>query len=79
MAKRQHAFIVRYWQMDHQAVRIDIEHVRTGARQLTYSLEDAVEWMRNFDCDDNQIDGVEEAAEEQKARKVEKFPKFSID
>ncbi len=45
MARSYGSFIVRYWLLDGNQERIEIEHMQTGDRVRVASLDEGVAWM----------------------------------
>jgi len=45
MAKRYGAFVLRYWWLTPDAVRVEIEHVQSGERVQVGSLGAALAWL----------------------------------
>ncbi|MGI8550206.1 MAG: hypothetical protein ACR2PL_05300 [Dehalococcoidia bacterium] len=39
------SFLIRYWRLSLDRVRIEVEHVQSGHRSSPSSLAEAVQWM----------------------------------
>lgn len=49
MTRRHTSFLVRCWDLGGDGERIEIEHVQTGAKVVTRSLDAALEWICESD------------------------------
>jgi hypothetical protein len=45
MARLDRSFLVRWWVIDDGSLRIELEHIQSGARAVASSPEDALAWM----------------------------------
>jgi hypothetical protein len=47
MTRRYDAFLIRYWSLDDDnRQRVEVTHIRSGARALVASLDNAMGWMQ---------------------------------
>lgn len=43
--KTYNSFVIRYWKLDEDSQRIEIEHMQSGRRARVSSLASATEWI----------------------------------